>query len=776
MRRPEDPGPGPNACTIACVLAFLSGAAGLIYEISWSRQVGLLFGHTARAAAVVLCSYFAGMAIGYLWAGRAARRWSRPLRGYCLAEFVVAGWAMVVPSIVSWIDEPAIASLVNSDNPGIQLFIRTVVVFTALLPATIGLGAALPFLVDFLAAGADETGRVNAAYASNLAGGVVGVVSATAVLLLMVGVRQSGYLAAAISGACGAIALGVDAAFGGRSPAAASQKDASHARRSVGSTHDGEIGRGRLLLLAAVSGFAVVALEVLYARLFALVFHNSTYTFGLVLVACLLALSTGAALARPLGDALGTRAIGDVCIMVSAAVPASVIAFVATTGLRYFTFGEGLGAYLSGAFGLVMLVVFPPMSLAGMLLPMAWRAAGGRSTASGVVGNLAAVNTIAGSAGAVVASFVALPQLGLWGAFGLIAVSYLVVPLAGSRGEGPRRSLVPAAAAVAIVVLGLLAPRRATGLEQGQELVEHWDSAYGWVDVIRDRLSGHTWMRRDAHHVMGSTEDLWQERWQGDLPLLLHPKPARTLFIGLGTGITAGAALAHRDVERVTVVELIPEVIEAARRFGPFNRNLLDDSRVTVVANDGRHFLAATDSRFDVIVSDIFVPWESQTGYLYTVEHYRVAQSPSRARWPVLPVASHLAAPCGRPAHDRRRLRVGLSPCERVVRKRQRDVRHRGADRQRLARSVGRGVARSSDGLRGRSARFGFHPGGLRGRQHTISLFGGMANVFAGGPSQHGRASARGVLRSAGPVQRGGAARPPTPPRPSPRSTTSPRR
>ena len=45
-----------------------------------------------------------------------------------------------------------------------------------------------------------------------------------------------------------------------------------------------------------------------------------------------------------------------------------------------------------------------------------------------------------------------------------------------------------------------------------------------------------------------------------------------------------------------------------------------------VCVDDARHYLLATDLRFDVIISDLFVPWESESGYLYTVEHYRVAR------------------------------------------------------------------------------------------------------------------------------------------------------
>ena len=40
-----------------------------------------------------------------------------------------------------------------------------------------------------------------------------------------------------------------------------------------------------------------------------------------------------------------------------------------------------------------------------------------------------------------------------------------------------------------------------------------------------------------------------------------------------------------------------------------------------------RHHLLAHDTKYDVIISDLFVPWESESGYLYTVEHYQVAAS-----------------------------------------------------------------------------------------------------------------------------------------------------
>ena len=95
--------------------------------------------------------------------------------------------------------------------------------------------------------------------------------------------------------------------------------------------------------------------------------------------------------------------------------------------------------------------------------------------------------------------------------------------------------------------------------------------------------------------------------------------------MGLGTGLTAGGAIPHSNVENIVAVELIPEVVDAVRLLSDFNYNVADDPKVDIQIDDARHYLLANNGKFDVIISDLFVPWESETGYLYTVEHYEVA-------------------------------------------------------------------------------------------------------------------------------------------------------
>jgi len=90
--------------------------------------------------------------------------------------------------------------------------------------------------------------------------------------------------------------------------------------------------------------------------------------------------------------------------------------------------------------------------------------------------------------------------------------------------------------------------------------------------------------------------------------------------------LTAAPAVADRDVERAVVIELIPEVVEAARLLSDVNLGVVDHPKFETRTGDARHYLQRTDRRFDVVVADLFVPWESRAGYLYTVEFYETVR------------------------------------------------------------------------------------------------------------------------------------------------------
>ena len=608
---------------------FLSGVAALIYEISWTRQIGLLFGHTVHAASIVLASYFAGMSFGY-WAGA---KWSTrisPLLGYAIAEFVVVAWTFAIPVILEASQSSTIAPLLSNSSIAWQTTTRALFSFLLLLPATISLGVTLPMIAHFFANQAEQTASesssraITSAYALNTAGAFTGVLIATFYLLVVVGVRSSSYVAAALSATCAVLAFAISRFV--------NVKSSSSDERNLPfePAIDRPTGIGNFTL-AALSGFAMLALQVLYTRMFSLVFHNSTYTFGIVVLVFLASLGIGSSVTAQLQHRISPRRIAGVTTALGAlAATLSVPVFIWLTELKYFSFGDSFLQYMTGAILLVTVVVAPSISCLGMLLPLVWTMSGGSKTNGQVVGRLTAVNTIAAAIGAVVASFFLLVWIGLWASFVLISALLMVAALI-LLWQAQQKKLCGMAVFLfgVVAALTLVSPTESAHnqTEYDEHLIQRWNSSYGWIDVIERKKSGAFKIRQNLHYRFGTTGSNVREYRQAHIPILLHENPIDVLFMGLGTGLTAGGAIPHQKVKSIVAVELIPEVVEAARVLAEHNYNVVDHPKVEIHIDDARHELLANHRKYDVIVSDLFVPWESETGYLYTVEHYQVAAS-----------------------------------------------------------------------------------------------------------------------------------------------------
>src|SRR5947208_16062750 len=98
------------------------------------------------------------------------------------------------------------------------------------------------------------------------------------------------------------------------------------------------------------------------------------------------------------------------------------------------------------------------------------------------------------------------------------------------------------------------------------EVVSRAQSFYGEVAVVKlgdDLILKHNG-KSDASTNKG---DNYAQLLLGELPLVLHPHPKTVLNIGLGGGATLRAITHHREVEKITQVEIDPEVVAAARSW-----------------------------------------------------------------------------------------------------------------------------------------------------------------------------------------------------------------
>jgi spermidine synthase len=154
-----------------------------------------------------------------------------------------------------------------------------------------------------------------------------------------------------------------------------------------------------------------------------------------------------------------------------------------------------------------------------------------------------------------------------------------------------------------------------------ERVVARRDGLLGTVTVVEER-DGSRVLWVDHRFQMGGTQSAESLARHAHLPLLLHPAPKRVVCLGLGTGITLGAATLHVGVE-AEGVELVPEVVSMLPWFAPENRGVGKGvGRVRVA--DARRHLWASGAEWDVVVADLFHPARDGAALLYTREHFEV--------------------------------------------------------------------------------------------------------------------------------------------------------
>jgi spermidine synthase len=87
----------------------------------------------------------------------------------------------------------------------------------------------------------------------------------------------------------------------------------------------------------------------------------------------------------------------------------------------------------------------------------------------------------------------------------------------------------------------------------------------------------------------------------------LQTEAPHLLIGGYGMGFTLRAALARLGLQaRLTVVELVPEILEWARgSMAALTAGCLDDPRVELIMRDVSRAIAAAERRFDAILLDV---------------------------------------------------------------------------------------------------------------------------------------------------------------------------
>jgi predicted membrane-bound spermidine synthase len=457
--------------TVLYALFTLSGAAGLIYEMGWSRYLALFLGHSAYAQVLVIGIFLGGMALGALAVGARTERWRDPLMWYVGAEvaigligFLFHDVYLVTTGFAYDVVFPALAGTV------LLTPFKWMLAAFLILPQSILLGATFPLMAaGVLRRTGERPGGVLAwLYFTNSFGAAVGVLLAGFVLLAWAGLPGTLLVAAIINLTVALIALSV-----ARRVAAAGKLQISEVATGV-PTEVPEapalpVERLTRLLLAVSFGTAVAsfAYEIGWLRMLALVLGSATHSFELMLSAFILGLAAGSFWVRRRAD--GWRRPLRVLGIVQLAMGACALATLTLYGASFYwtagllaTFAPSEAGYVGftlARYGVCLAIMFPASFCAGMTLPLITRTLLMARVGERSIGAVYGVNTLGAIVGVALAGLVLLPWVGLkgvivGGASLDLALGVLVLMTDAGRSVVARR-LAYGGLTVAVVLAGV---------------------------------------------------------------------------------------------------------------------------------------------------------------------------------------------------------------------------------------------------------------------------------------------------------------------------------
>jgi predicted membrane-bound spermidine synthase len=608
---------------------FATGFAALLCQIVWQRMLGIFAGSDTISAALVVGAFLAGLGLGSIIGAKIADRLSaaQALAGFALAEIGVGLFALLSKVFLyDWLATD-LAGVVDAAPAIFALCFAGLV-----LPTTL-MGASLPLLARAVATSHENIAeRIGTLYGLNTLGAGIGAIAGGWLLVGHLGFIGALWLAAGLEFAAAALALTLLPAL---------RAAPAPAPAAVRAADDGQYGGLPLwCVLVFLSGYVIVALEIVWVRFMGQVGQYHAYLFPTVLGVFLLADGAGMAVAARMVRRMRDPRPAFFITQSAGFVLASVLLLGVWYALPYWPlsslmpvdFSRMYGGSLATMLVLTVIVVGPPSFLIGMTFPFVQRAVQRDLSAVGArVGWVQLANIAGNAAGSIITGLVTFHLLGLVGTMKLLAVMSLLLVLFWLLRAGFMRRPVESGLAIACGVLVFAMPGNGTfwtrlhAERSGQQAA--WAEDRSGVAYFRDEQAGDN-RAEGPFFIQGFSQGripfLPIHQFLGAVGPLIHPNPREVLVIGVGSGGTPWAA-GVRPESRVRGIELVAPVLttleEVGRRHpGSPMEQMFRDPRWRLEAADGRRTLAKESRRYDIIEADAILPESSHSGLLYSAE------------------------------------------------------------------------------------------------------------------------------------------------------------
>ena len=651
--------------TIIFGLFFGSGMTALIYQVIWTRLLTLTFGVTSLAVSTVLTCFFGGLALGSYYGGRWVDKRGNGFLWYGLAEIIIGLYGILFLILLQLNNSSyiAIAQILEMDFYG-QSALKFILSAILLAVPTTLMGATLPILSKALAHSGQRFAKdVGGLYTANTFGAITGTLLTAFYLLPNLGIENVLLFAGIINILIGAVAIYSRRIESGKGLIGSDEVIVAHFVDEGGGENAAGGGSGSsvhdplpssfstlLVLGFAISGFTGLAYEVIWTKILSFILVSTVYAFATVLAAFLSGIAAGAFVFSLITDKiLSIRKLINIFALVEVLIGLTSMALIffyneVPTYEFYKTVNstDNWSEFLWLNFSISFVSLFIPTFLFGATFPLVCKIYSLKMENIGSrIGDIYSVNTVGGIFGSFLTGFVLIPFIGMQNALLIICIINIAIglvfffknPLA-SRKKSYAYS--GATLAALFVILPLLPPNMPLTLNESllvnDEVVAMYAEGPTATVLVAHRKNAKDAAVNKRLWINGNQataayyEGLQINRFQGVLPMVLHPDPKDVLVICFGSGTTFGT-LSQFDVNQVDNVEISRTVIKGAPLFKVANKDVLNNPKSNIIFDDGRSYLSVTKKKYDVITEEPMHPALAGVINLYTKEYYEVAKA-----------------------------------------------------------------------------------------------------------------------------------------------------
>ena len=375
--------------------------------------------------------------------------------------------------------------------------------------------------------------------------------------------------------------------------------------------------RRYLYFTAAITGGAIMIVEILGAKMLAPYVGTSHFVWTAQIAVTLVALAAGYYVGGRRVDR--SPQLGWLYGSILAAALYLCLTVLLVEPLAYWClqFKLAMGTLLAST-----VLFFIPLGLLAMVGPFLVRVLTQSLTGVGAnVGRLTAISTLGSFAGTVLIGYLLIPFLPNSITMCLAGLLLMIVASGYHFTWGKKRA--SKLVSVIFIVIGLAIaysqwrPQRATGTTMVE--LYRGNSNFGLLQVLQSKHGPLRYYLND--YLVQNTYDTNAQQSISMFTYMLHllaraytPRIDDVLCIGLGIGIVPMEFA--REGARVDVVEINPAVVPVAKQYFGLQTN-----QINLSLGDGRYFLNQSRKQYDTIILDAFLG-ESSPSHLMTREAF----------------------------------------------------------------------------------------------------------------------------------------------------------